>query len=95
MLRRRYGLNGQDVLDNVAYARAHNTEHQQNLLLSAAAMMADSRFALIVVDSATALFRCCSATWVQQAAPATFRTPAVDDKPGSSTHQSALQRSRA
>lgn len=55
---RRYGLNGQDVLDNVAYARAHNTEHQQALLVSAAAMMADSRFALIVVDSATALFRC-------------------------------------
>ena len=54
---RRYGLNPQDVLDNVAYARAHNTEHQQQLLMQAAAMMTDSRFALIVVDSATALFR--------------------------------------
>jgi DNA repair protein RAD51 len=47
----------QDVLDNVAYARAHNTDHQQNLLNSAAQMMAESRFALIVVDSATALYR--------------------------------------
>lgn len=53
----RFGLNPEDVLDNVAYARAHNTEHQQQLLLSAAAMMAESRFALIIVDSATALFR--------------------------------------
>lgn len=54
---RSYGLNTQDVLDNVAYARAHNTEHQQQLLIQAAAMMADSRFAVLIVDSATALFR--------------------------------------
>lgn len=46
-----------DVLDNVAYARAHNTEHQCSLLQAAAAMMSDSRFALVVVDSATALYR--------------------------------------
>lgn len=46
-----------EVLDNVAYARAHNTDHQQTLLAHAAGMMADSRFALIVVDSATALHR--------------------------------------
>lgn len=45
------------MLDNVAYARAHNTEHQQALLLSAAAMMAEARFALLIVDSATAHFR--------------------------------------
>ena len=55
---RRYGLSTQDVLDNVAYARAHNTEHQQQLLIQAAAMMAESRFAVLIVDSATALFRC-------------------------------------
>ena len=54
---RRYGLNPQDVLDNVAYARAHNTEHQQSLLMAAAGMMAEARFALMIVDSATALFR--------------------------------------
>lgn len=53
----RYGLSPEEVLDNVAYARAHNTEHQAQLLIHAAAMMAESRFALIVVDSATALFR--------------------------------------
>ncbi len=53
----RYGLNPQDVLDNVAYARAHNTDHQSQLLLAAASMMADSRFALMIIDSATALYR--------------------------------------
>ena len=46
-----------DVLDNVAVARAQNSEHQMQLLAQASAMMADSRYALLVVDSATALFR--------------------------------------
>lgn len=46
-----------DVLDNVAYARAYNSDHQMQLLEQAAAMMSESRFALVVVDSATALFR--------------------------------------
>ena len=27
----KYGLNGQDVLDNVSYARAYNSEHQASL----------------------------------------------------------------
>ncbi|BFZ58445.1 RecA recombinase Rhp51 [Savitreella phatthalungensis] len=53
----RYGLNGQEVLDNVAYARAYNAEHQLSLLTQAASMMASSRFSLLVVDSATALYR--------------------------------------
>ena len=53
----RYQLNGQDVLDNIAYARAHNTEHQTQLLVHAAGMMQESRFAIIIVDSATALIR--------------------------------------
>lgn len=39
----RYGLNGEEVLDNVAYARAYNADHQQQLLLQASAMMAESR----------------------------------------------------
>ena len=47
----------EDVLDNVAYARAYNSDHQMKLLEDAAGMMVESRFALIVVDSATALFR--------------------------------------
>ena len=54
---KRYGLNEEEVLDNVAYARAHNSDHQSKLLLQASAMMAESRFSLLVVDSATALYR--------------------------------------
>ncbi|KAG0257137.1 recombinase rad51 [Actinomortierella ambigua] len=53
----RYNLNGEEVLDNVAYARAYNTDHQMQLLVQAAAMMAESRFSLLIVDSATALYR--------------------------------------
>ena len=48
---------GDSVLDNVAFARAYNSEHQMQLLIQASAMMAESRYALVVVDSATALFR--------------------------------------
>jgi len=53
----RYDLNGEDVLDNIAYARAYNSDHQTKLLTQAAEMMSKSRFALLVVDSATALYR--------------------------------------
>jgi len=53
----RYGLNGEDVLDNIAYARAYNSDHQMKLLVQAAQMMAGSRYALMIVDSATALYR--------------------------------------
>ncbi|NXA58665.1 RAD51 protein, partial [Mohoua ochrocephala] len=52
-----YGLSGSDVLDNVAYARGFNTDHQTQLLYQASAMMAESRYALLIVDSATALYR--------------------------------------
>ena len=54
---KRYDLDPQKVMDNVAYARAHNSEHQNKLLLQAAALMCENRFALLVVDSATALYR--------------------------------------
>lgn len=53
----RFGLDGDVTLENVAVARCHNTEHQMDLLKVAAAIMAQDRYALLVVDSATALFR--------------------------------------
>ncbi|KYQ90974.1 putative DNA repair protein [Tieghemostelium lacteum] len=53
----KYGLNGEHVLDNVSYARAYNSDHQMQLLIQASAMMAECRYALLVVDSATALYR--------------------------------------
>lgn len=36
---------GDDVLENVAYARAHNSEQQMDLLKMASAMMAEDRCA--------------------------------------------------
>ena len=53
----RFGLNGEEVLDNVAYARAYNSDHQSALLVQASAMMSEARYALLIVDSATALYR--------------------------------------
>ncbi|MCJ1441282.1 MAG: recombinase rad51 [Stictis urceolatum] len=53
----RYGLNGEEVLDNVAYARAYNSDHQLQLLNQACQMMTETRFSLLIVDSATSLYR--------------------------------------
>jgi DNA repair protein RAD51 len=53
----RFGLDPAVALENVAYARAHNSEHQMELLKLAGGLMCQDRYALIVVDSATALFR--------------------------------------
>lgn len=53
----RFGLDPNVALENVAYARAQNSEHQMELLTLAAAIMSQDRYALLVVDSATALYR--------------------------------------
>lgn len=54
---KRYGLSEEEVMDNVAYARAYNTDHQTKLLQQASAMMSESRFSLMIVDSLTSLYR--------------------------------------
>lgn len=53
----RFGLDAKEVMDNIAFARAYNTDHQSQLLVTAAAMMSESRFALLIVDSSTNLYR--------------------------------------
>ncbi|XP_046750986.1 DNA repair protein RAD51 homolog 1 [Diprion similis] len=53
----RYKISSESVLDNVACARAFNTDHQTQLLIQACAMMTESRYALLIVDSATGLYR--------------------------------------
>jgi DNA repair protein RAD51 len=53
----RFQMNPEEVLDNIICARAHNAEQQLELLADAAALMSESRYALLVVDSATALYR--------------------------------------
>ncbi|OHT07838.1 DNA repair protein RAD51 1 [Tritrichomonas foetus] len=53
----RFGLDPTEAMDNIAYARAYNTDHQMQLLITASAMMAESRYALLIVDSSTNLYR--------------------------------------
>lgn len=54
----RYKMSGQDVLDNVAYARAYNTDHQTQLLIQASAMMAESRYNATLTYSRTEFMPC-------------------------------------
>ncbi|KAI8972018.1 Rad51-domain-containing protein [Mycotypha africana] len=53
----RFELNAEETLDNIAVARAYNTDHQAQLLIQAAAMMTEARFSILIVDSAMALYR--------------------------------------
>jgi DNA repair protein RAD51 len=53
----RFGLEPSDVMDNIAYARAYNTDHQTQLLVTASAMLAEARYALLIIDSSTNLYR--------------------------------------
>ncbi|KAJ2006001.1 recombinase rad51 [Coemansia thaxteri] len=53
----RYNLDPNEVLENVACARAYNSDHQTALLNQASMLMTEARFSLLVVDSATSLYR--------------------------------------
>ena len=55
----RFELDPEEVLDNVVYARAFNSEHQMDLITLVAAKMAEEpgRYRLLVVDSIISLFR--------------------------------------
>lgn len=53
----RFGLDPHDVMDNIAVAKAYNTDHQTELLLTASAMMAEDHYAILIIDSATNLYR--------------------------------------
>ncbi|XP_057506974.1 DNA repair protein RAD51 homolog 1-like isoform X2 [Actinidia eriantha] len=55
----RFGLNGADVLENVAYARAYSTDHQSRFLLEAASMMVETRYCLFSVASWLTLLNIC------------------------------------
>jgi DNA repair protein RAD51 len=54
----RFGLNPEIVMSNIVTARAYNSDHQLRLLVEATHVMAQgARFALLIVDSVTNLFR--------------------------------------
>ena len=48
-----YGMNGEEVLENVVCARAHNSEQQMELLADSAALMCDSRYVFGTKTSST------------------------------------------
>ena len=53
----RFGLDPKEAIENVFYARAYNSDHQNRLLMQVCALMCEHKFSLLVVDSATALYR--------------------------------------
>jgi len=53
----RFGLDVEEVLNNIIYARAYTTEHQSTLITMAAAQMIEDCFSLVIVDSIMALYR--------------------------------------
>jgi DNA repair protein RAD51 len=53
----RFGLDAQNVLDNVISAKVYTVDQQTKILKEAAALMIENRFAVLIVDSSTALYR--------------------------------------
>jgi DNA repair protein RAD51 len=53
----RFNLDPATVISNVLYARAYSTDHQNKLLIQACGLLSENKFALLIVDSATALYR--------------------------------------
>lgn len=53
----RFGVDSESALNNIGFARAFNSDQQSSLLIQAAALMAETRYALVIVDSATCLYR--------------------------------------
>ncbi len=52
------GIDPEQALDNIMYARCWSCEHLWQLLVACAAKMVDEPFALLIVDSIMAPFRC-------------------------------------
>ncbi|KAI1788810.1 Rad51-domain-containing protein [Ganoderma leucocontextum] len=54
----RFGVDGDMALENILYARAHNSEHQMELINECSIRFAEDKdFRLLIVDSIMALFR--------------------------------------
>jgi meiotic recombination protein DMC1 len=53
----RFGVDANEVLDNILYARAFTHEQQMQLIMMAAAQMSEDQYRLMIIDSITALFR--------------------------------------
>lgn len=54
---KRFKVNHADALENISVCRAMNVDHQMEIMNECAALMAEDTYCLIIVDSATNLFR--------------------------------------
>ena len=52
LIAERFGLDPKETIENVYYARAYNSDHQQRLLVQVCALMCEQKFSLLIVDSA-------------------------------------------
>nr|ABC61978.1 DMC1-like protein [Trichomonas vaginalis]AEW27256.1 Dmc1 [Trichomonas vaginalis] len=57
VIAQRFGVDGDEALENILYARAFTHEQQMQLIQAAAAQMAEDQYRLLIIDSITALFR--------------------------------------
>ena len=53
----RFGVDSDEVLENILYARAFTHEQQMQLIQAAAAQMSEEQYRIMIIDSITALFR--------------------------------------
>lgn len=53
----RFGLDPEQVLGNIVYARVYSSDFQSSVITLAAAKMMEDKFALLIIDSIIALFR--------------------------------------
>ncbi|KAJ4358107.1 carboxymethylenebutenolidase [Didymosphaeria variabile] len=53
----RFGLDPEQTLENITYARAVNSEHQMELLNKVAEYFVNNEYRLLIIDSIMALFR--------------------------------------
>lgn len=53
----RFGVDADECLDNVSYARAFTHEQQMNLIQQAAVLLSEDQYRVLILDSATALYR--------------------------------------
>lgn len=53
----RFGVDPDQALDNISYARAQNSEHQAELLEKLSEFFATNEYRLLIIDSIMACFR--------------------------------------
>lgn len=48
-------MTSEETLNNIAYARAYNADHQTALLVQASALMAETRYVILHIDAVASI----------------------------------------